>query len=173
MCSNIVNLTYWPEFTQDDLDAISHLQLRHLSMDLDALKSPTPGLVKAFSKVTHLDYLGYLDTNLDKLAHFPSLTHIAISHQINRNTVSILSETLPRLQTIVYLECTRWDDEIEVVEADQIPEAGMERVVVLRCPINCGVKTWLRDIRSSQGIWGLADEVLKERQSKTKDVKVE
>ncbi|TFK69568.1 hypothetical protein BDN72DRAFT_840169 [Pluteus cervinus] len=165
-CPNVVNLVFWvPTPSQEMVDVISRLPLTHLSIDLDGIEKPTPGLINMFSKVTHLDCLNRLDLGLGHVIHFTSLTHLAVPFiSITSQThQSLLFNQFPKLNALISWDAERdgnTAESVKVIDDFDDPDEDEPRVVNLLCPVDSDVQNWLDEIRSGRGIWGLAIEAI-------------
>ncbi|TFK65774.1 hypothetical protein BDN72DRAFT_179861 [Pluteus cervinus] len=146
------------------MDVISHLHLSHLSINFDVLsREPTPSLIGAFSKVTHLDWLGQFNIQ-GPIAHFTSLTHLALSYyDMTDEILQILFGRFPKLEVVISLDVWTLHQGSVTVEKGFNPDMDDPRVVKMSCPFKSGVEDWMQDVRHGSGMWGLADDAVIER----------
>ncbi|TFK65771.1 hypothetical protein BDN72DRAFT_845152 [Pluteus cervinus] len=153
----------------DLMNAISRLRLTHLSINLYVTPSltSTPGLIESFSKITHLQCHGLIDSDLGHIIHFTSLTHLAISRSniAYQPILPVLFSQFPKLRAVVSLDLSSsYDGGVSpVVEESSDLHSDDLRVVRITARLESSVEAWLGDIRYGQGIWGLADEAITRR----------
>ncbi|TFK59536.1 hypothetical protein BDN72DRAFT_883937 [Pluteus cervinus] len=167
-CPNVTNLSCWVHISQDMMDTMSHLHLTHLSINLNVIQNPTPGLIKVFSRITHLDCLGRVNVTLGHIIHFTSLTHVSIPwyNLMERPILPILFGRFPKLETVISLRVSdsyeSHDQTVSIVEEFN-PDLDDPRVVKMSLPFENGVGDWLEDVKYGRGIWGLAGEAVTRR----------
>ncbi|TFK65773.1 hypothetical protein BDN72DRAFT_962272 [Pluteus cervinus] len=169
-CPNVTTLLFWVAMNPDLMNAISHLRLTHLSINLGVIRNVTPSLIESFSTITHLEYHGRVDPDLGYIIHFTSLTHLAISHfyVTNQPILPVLFDQFPDLQAVISLHLVRDHDRgVSVVEENS--DLDDIRVVRITVGLESVVEVWLGDIKHGQGIWGLADETVTRRRRKRED----
>ncbi|TFK65777.1 hypothetical protein BDN72DRAFT_845157 [Pluteus cervinus] len=161
LCSNVKNLLLWSQdgLNHPQLEALSRLSLTHLSTDLTHISEPSPDLVHLFSKITHLDSLSaiHLEPSI-KVETFTSLTHLAIPY-LDGNASTPLFEKVPTLQVLLLLEHGAVMGLIEGFD----PKVDDPRIVRVTYRFNYEVGDWLLDVEEGRGMWGLADQAVRER----------
>ncbi|TFK59538.1 hypothetical protein BDN72DRAFT_966040 [Pluteus cervinus] len=163
-CPNVTNLLFWVAMNPDLMNAISRLRLTRLSINLQAIRNLTPGLIESFSTITHLEFHGRVNPDLGYITHFTSLTHLAISYfyVTYRAILPVVFDRFPDLQAVISLNLLRLRERgVSVVEENS--DLDDIRVVRTTVGLDSVVEAWLGDIKHGQGIWGSADETITRR----------
>ncbi|TFK69583.1 hypothetical protein BDN72DRAFT_608253 [Pluteus cervinus] len=164
LCPNITNLVLWcdSDLDQADVESLSFLPLTHLSVNLERLPEPTAKVIELYSRITHLELLdGFdLETGPTIIQCFTSLTHIAVPecHRHNQDIVPFLVGNIPTLQILIV---SIGGDAIGLKELNfEVDHPG---VVGVSFKIDSQVEDWLLDVQEGRGMWGFADEAVRER----------
>ncbi|TFK65786.1 hypothetical protein BDN72DRAFT_845168 [Pluteus cervinus] len=170
LCPNLTDLVLWSahstDISSDQLDQLAHLQaLTHLSINLKRIPSSAwenPELVRLFKKITHLHSVAHFSCkeDIDMFERFTSITHLTF-YPNNESLVALLLTKLPAsLEVLVILEGHYAD--IDRISTDK-PSVGDSRVINIACQADKQLDEWLLDVQKGQGIWGLADQAVRER----------
>ncbi|TFK66903.1 hypothetical protein BDN72DRAFT_126969 [Pluteus cervinus] len=167
-CPNIENLALWTGVYSDDtIQAISHLSLKRLSIDITQLSEPdilTPQLISAFANITHLDLANaiLMWTQCEALIHFRSLTHLAIFYATETEVLKTILERVEGLKVIIWLSGS-------ISGLGETPEGAPEevediRIVALECSY---VKDWEDGARGEEDMWTLSDKIVEARRERS------
>ncbi|TFK65769.1 hypothetical protein BDN72DRAFT_179786 [Pluteus cervinus] len=158
-CPNITNLVLRTKTQLDrtHLERISSLSLTHLSVDMIGPPSSTPGLFPLFSGITHLCVFRSLLSG--DTTRFTSLTHLAILNTYNEAVCTSILENHPKLEVLVLLQ---WGFVVGVTGSFDL---GVDdpRIVRITYRDEVLVEDWLSDVKEGRGMWGLADEKVRQR----------
>ncbi|TFK69598.1 hypothetical protein BDN72DRAFT_897170 [Pluteus cervinus] len=170
LCANITDLVLWTKgssLSGIELEQISRLDhLTHLSINLSKVPKSAwekPELAQTFSRITHLENVADIETNEDLIVfeHFISITHLAISG-CGQDILLLLFTRLPMLEALILWDV---DDRDTLMVVDQFnPNEDDPRVVKVACAAGGDVDAWLSEVQKGQGMWGLADQAVRERQ---------
>ncbi|TFK69580.1 hypothetical protein BDN72DRAFT_959455 [Pluteus cervinus] len=159
LCPNITNLVLWigRGLNQADIESFSHLPLTHLSINVYGLPKATPKLIQFYSRITHLENVSGFSSSgggsdSTTLRYFTSLTHVAIPDEDEN-----LFGCIPTLQVLVVSRVGTTGLEIGGSGTDD------PRVVEVTYGPNSQVEEWLLDVQEGRGMWGSADNVVRER----------
>ncbi|TFK63186.1 hypothetical protein BDN72DRAFT_964069 [Pluteus cervinus] len=171
-CPNVTNLVLWVDYVDVPLKEAARLKipLSQLSIDLEGVTEITPELTQLFSKITHLESLGTLDseTELAPLRQFTCLTHLSIPETSNQGLVPTLFSLLPSLQVLV-LSLIGSRSCLMGPDGSFDPKSDDPRIVRMAWQSGKEVQEWLLDIQEGRGMWGLADEAVWERKRRKED----
>ncbi|TFK63220.1 hypothetical protein BDN72DRAFT_847833 [Pluteus cervinus] len=170
LCPNITNLVIWlayPSLPIPQLEQIANLQaLTHLSLNLNRVPSSAwdnPKLLRVFNRITHLHNVATISSQWDMalFKHFTSITHVTFQYPSEKRLVPLLLTKLPAsLEVLVILEGNYTHiDHISIYKSS----LDDPRVVNIVCQADKELDEWLLDVQKGQGIWGLADQVVRER----------
>ncbi|TFK63808.1 hypothetical protein BDN72DRAFT_881881 [Pluteus cervinus] len=164
LCPSTTDLLIWGTtlLNQTTLDAVARLPLTHLSTDLGYFREMTPDLIRLFSRITHFDCLTTITSEAyeTKIKYFTSLTHLAVPDRYDMSNIKTsLFEKMPTLQVLILLES---GDAMGLSGVFNVNEDD-PRVVRMTFEAKMEVRDWLLDVQEGRGMWGLADEAVKER----------
>ncbi|TFK65034.1 hypothetical protein BDN72DRAFT_846116 [Pluteus cervinus] len=160
LCPNITNLLLWTGIDNAQIDAIAHLPLMHLSVNLkELIRTNRTSLSSLFSKITHLDLVNIMrqESEIVELKAFSSLTHLAVLESTPWGLLAMLFEHLSTLKVVVYLDSNC--DELGVADRFDILDDDL-RVVQMTCRADMAVEEWLLDVQQGLGLWGMADNAV-------------
>ncbi|TFK65783.1 hypothetical protein BDN72DRAFT_962280, partial [Pluteus cervinus] len=148
-CPNVTNLSLWVNMNSDLVNAMSRLRLTHLSINLQAIRNLTPGLIESFSTITHLECHGLVESDLGYIIHFTSLTHLTVPRfsATNRPILPVLLGQFPKLQAIISLDLSNsYAGGVSGVVEEGDQHSDDIRVVRITVRLTSSVEEWLRDI---------------------------
>ncbi|TFK65032.1 hypothetical protein BDN72DRAFT_846115 [Pluteus cervinus] len=165
LCPNVTNLVMWTERDITLIEKLPRLPLTHLSFDLSDIPSMTPELSQLFSKITHVDVMTGANTEprLDQLKHFTSITHLAVPEVTPWNLLPRILETNLTLQVLILLDGRCRRDAPLRLEGGFDPKVDDPRIMKVTCQPGCEIEEWLLDVQKGRGMWGIADDAVRER----------
>ncbi|TFK63187.1 hypothetical protein BDN72DRAFT_964070 [Pluteus cervinus] len=166
LCPNVTNLLLWNDGDVDEapFQEIVHLPLTHLSIDLTAVPEITSELSQLFSRLTHFETVGNINSENDviQLKHLTSITHLAVPEMSIQRTISTVFTKLPTLQVLVLVQPGNRRTRLGLGGSFD-PKSDDPRIVRVGWQYDKEVEDWMLDIEG-QGMWGLADKEVRERQ---------
>ncbi|TFK66882.1 hypothetical protein BDN72DRAFT_961410 [Pluteus cervinus] len=181
-CPNVTNIAIWIDPENADFPLLLELLSQHrphrLSIDLNILFGgpfqEKHALLPMFINMTHLEPISnnFPDWDLiEGIQHLPKLTHLALLHTLNMN--SVVQNALTQCKHLAFLVLSslwgprRYDPEAEIVfegPRDFSIQGGDDpRVVFIR---SYYVEEWHLSSKGGKGMWVLAEEVVNGRTGK-------
>ncbi|TFK66902.1 hypothetical protein BDN72DRAFT_961427 [Pluteus cervinus] len=167
-CPNIVDLALWiGMYTSDTIQALSHLPLKRLSIDLPQLSEPhiyilTPELITVFSNVTHLDIANAISVwaHCEALVHFRVLTHLAVFSSTEVDIFRMILDRVEGLKVVIWLSGSDLGVDREETPEGIPGEIQDDRVVGLECSY---VEDWEDGARGEEDMWTIAEKIVEAR----------
>ncbi|TFK65216.1 hypothetical protein BDN72DRAFT_845804 [Pluteus cervinus] len=165
---NVTNLAIWSRYDELLVTFLEKSSLTRLSIRLHSFDPPTPRLIQTFSRITHLEVVGRLDSWKDchLLDHFTSLTHLCVLWDTYKN---LLEEMLGRYPSLAILILWDWNP-IDPEDSGDTPTIALSplgdrdfndiRVIAVR---NRFIEDWETGARGGIDMWRFADNVMAER----------
>ncbi|TFK69599.1 hypothetical protein BDN72DRAFT_959467 [Pluteus cervinus] len=176
LCPNLTNLVLWSAHSMEipyaQLEEIAHLHsLTHLSINLKKIPSlawENSTLLRVFEKITHLHNVALIDSSDDitLFNHFTSLTHLTFPYLSDEAFIPLFLTSLPTLEALIVLENHYNGVDSMSVRHDCPLSVDDPRIVKIACQSQAEkeLDEWLLQVQEGQGIWGLADQAIREGQ---------